>query len=429
MAYPESSDVTAGQPTAYQHYNNLRADALRLGALVTDGVNMGSLLASYHDNINLYYLATNRVRCMASAAAPACIVIGGVPLYADADVDLPAGSVPTGAAAIWYIFAVRSVGSTSFTLDVNTTATETTTRRLIGWFYWTGTAIAYGSVQSYWGAKYEEQGPRWFPHLCNGRLTLTTATPVTTADVTGAGTVYFTPFRGYQIGLYTPGGGWFVYQFTEVSISLSGKTAGTVHDIFIYDAGGSALTLELVQWSSATTRATALVTQDGVLVKSGSVNKRYLGTVYIIATGVTEDSVLNRCVWNYYNRLPRHIYDHDATANWTGPGSWRYWNNSSAHCFKTVIGVQEDVMQLNFVCKAGSAGVPAIGIGIDTTTAPSWGAGNVSSDSQTEFLYANYVGNPGIGYHYLALLEYCDSGLLYGAYSRRYSGAAGHILA
>ena len=41
------------------------------------------------------------------------------------------------------------------------------------------------------------------PQTLNGfRLTLTTATPVTTSDVTGATTLYLTPYSHNCIGLY-----------------------------------------------------------------------------------------------------------------------------------------------------------------------------------------------------------------------------------
>src|SRR6185436_9706895 len=39
--------------------------------------------------------------------------------------------------------------------------------------------------------------------VCDGRLTLTSGTPVTTGDVTAATTLYFTPNGGNQIALYT----------------------------------------------------------------------------------------------------------------------------------------------------------------------------------------------------------------------------------
>src|SRR4051812_49331438 len=60
-----------------------------------------------------------------------------------------------------------------------------------------------------------------YPQLLSpGRLTLTSGTPLTTSDVTAAGTVYFTPYNGNVIGLYD-GTDWLAIPFTEQSISLA----------------------------------------------------------------------------------------------------------------------------------------------------------------------------------------------------------------
>jgi hypothetical protein len=54
----------------------------------------------------------------------------------------------------------------------------------------------------------------------NGRLTLTSATPVTTSDVTAATTVYFALYNGDSISLYD-GTRWKKQRFTEVSIPVT----------------------------------------------------------------------------------------------------------------------------------------------------------------------------------------------------------------
>lgn len=57
------------------------------------------------------------------------------------------------------------------------------------------------------------------PGICDGRLTLTTATPVTTSDATST-TVYFTPYNGNKISLYD-GTRWKLYTFTEISLTVT----------------------------------------------------------------------------------------------------------------------------------------------------------------------------------------------------------------
>ena len=53
MTYPLSSAVSAGQPTAVDHYNNLRLDALYLGQAAADAVGMAALLNRWEQNLNL----------------------------------------------------------------------------------------------------------------------------------------------------------------------------------------------------------------------------------------------------------------------------------------------------------------------------------------------------------------------------------------
>lgn len=147
MTYPSSSDVAGGQPTLAAHYNNLRKDALYLGNLSTESIPIGSFIEGLVTGMKLEYLATNRVKVPHVAAAPAKIMIDGYLLQSYADVELSAGMF-SGTAATWYIFAVRASTST-FTLNVSTSAAVVPGTRLIGQCYWDGTNILAGSVYSY----------------------------------------------------------------------------------------------------------------------------------------------------------------------------------------------------------------------------------------------------------------------------------------
>jgi hypothetical protein len=145
--YPTSSDVTGGQSTLASHYNTLRADALRAGATAANAVNMGQLLEGYSKNVQLEYLASNKVRVPYSASAIPALMVYGYMLRLSANADL--GEAPSGAAATYYVFANRSTASTEFTLSVNTSPTPAEDQRCIGEFYWTGTAVRQGSIKSY----------------------------------------------------------------------------------------------------------------------------------------------------------------------------------------------------------------------------------------------------------------------------------------
>ncbi len=141
MTYPLSSTVSAGQPTAADHYNHLRQDALNLGQNEADVVNLGTFLKRYAAGVKLQYLSANRVRVPYTSSNPPTLMIDGCMLQSTGNVDLPSGLI-SGSAATWYIFAVRSVESSSFTLSTNTSPTEVTGTRLIGEVYWNGSSIA-----------------------------------------------------------------------------------------------------------------------------------------------------------------------------------------------------------------------------------------------------------------------------------------------
>jgi hypothetical protein len=253
--------------------------------------------------------------------------------------------------------------------------------------------------------------------VCEGRLTLTSGTPVTTTDVTAATSVYFTPFNGNQVALYD-GTRWRMYAFTELPLALGTLTSGKNYDVFLYDNAGT-LTLESLAWTSDTARATALTTQDGAYVKSGATTRRYLGTFRTTSTTTTEDSGGGtttqvggkRFLWNLFNRVPRYMAVIDTTNTWTyTTASWRQANGASGNKVEYVCGLAEDpvtvlvLQSMNYATGSYSAE----GVGVDSATARSglamvgYQAGTTAVDCA---LTATYQGIPGLGYHYLAWIE------------------------
>jgi len=248
---------------------------------------------------------------------------------------------------------------------------------------------------------------------CEGRLTLTTAVAVTTADVTGATTMYFTPYKGSRLALYDGTTGWDVLAFSEISLALGTLTSGLPYDVFVYNSSGTP-TLEFTAWSTGTARVTALVLQDGVYVKTGALTRRYLGTFVTTSTTATEDSIARRYVYNYYNRVVRKLKAFDATNSW----AWVTAAFQEARAGSTlgtsrvgfVIGVAEDVVTASSISVATvSSGtiVMSAGIGLDSATNVSDINGPivVGSANQVPSL-AMYRAVVAVGLHYLAWLEY-----------------------
>lgn len=171
-----------------------------------------------------------------------------------------------------------------------------------------------------------------------GRLTLTSATPVTATDVTTASTIYLTPYNGNQVALYDGVSSWSTYPLSEISLALGTLTSGLTYDVFLYNSAGVGLTLEKLAWTNSSNRATSVVLQNGVYSRSDSLTHRYAGTFYAVNTANTEDSKKNRFLYNLYNQVPRQGYVQDTTDHTYGSATTRYWNNNTSNKIQVVLG-------------------------------------------------------------------------------------------
>ena len=241
--------------------------------------------------------------------------------------------------------------------------------------------------------------------LCEGRLTLTSGVPITTSDVTAATTLYFTPFGGNRVALYN-GTSWSIYTFTERSLSLSGFIANTSYDIFLYDNAGT-LTLEATAWTNATTRATALVLQEGIYVRSGATTRRYLGTIRIGATtGQTEDNARRRFIYNEFNAVQRRVAALETTYSWDyATATWRAANNSTANRVEVVVGNLGPLIKLDLMVRMSSSGAGAAHtIAYDTTSSYTTGSmySNITTDGHVS---AHFTHATQLGYHFYQWVE------------------------
>jgi hypothetical protein len=249
-----------------------------------------------------------------------------------------------------------------------------------------------------------------------GRLTLTTALPVTTTDVTGASavTIFYTPYIHNQVPLYDGSTAWTRRTFAEISIAVPATTA-TMYDVFVYDNSGTAA-LELLAWTNDTTRATALVKQDGRWVKTGATTRLYLGSFRTgTVSGQTEDSLAKRLVWNFYNRVRRALNVTDATATWTyTTAGYRQANGSTANQVAAVVGVAEGAIDLRVVASATNTGAAPgvliyVGIGLDGVGAFVTGERTTPANAYTGAMgapSAHVVFVPSTGYHFYTWMEY-----------------------
>lgn len=267
-------------------------------------------------------------------------------------------------------------------------------------------ALTTGQVQAMLGS----------PILNDFRLTLTSGVPVTTADVTLANAIYCTPYTGNRISLYDGSSNWVTYSATEFSQGISGLTSGRPYDVFAY-ANSGVPTLEFLSWTNDSTRATALVYQNGILVKSGATTRRYLGTFYTTSTTTTEDSRLNRYLWNNNNRVSRRLQRTESTATWTySTATWRQANGSASNQLQVVTGVAEDNIDITVfgacAVATGTMNYGAVGVGLDSTSSPTGLQAPGTAGRDPGFYTsaeAAYRDVPAAGRHFFAWLEYAST--------------------
>ena len=251
-----------------------------------------------------------------------------------------------------------------------------------------------------------------YNNVCDFRLTLANLIPVPAVDVVGAATLYCTPYKGNRISLYN-GAAWDTILSAQFSIPLAALNNARPYDVFCFNNAGVA-TLELLTWTNDTVRATALVLQDGVLVKSGVSTRRYLGTFYTTGIASSEDSIANRYLWNYYNRVVRPMR-HTEPANTYAYTLFatRQANASVLNQLNMVVGVNEDMVDASIISAASNTNTGVIfgvGVGLDATGVISLGGlmpyGRTQVANLEIIVQAQWKGYVGVGRHFLSWNEF-----------------------
>lgn len=250
-----------------------------------------------------------------------------------------------------------------------------------------------------------------------GRLTLTSGAPVTSSDVTGAATVYYTPHAHDLICLWD-GTRWLWAAFAETSLALGTLTSGKNYDVFGYLSSG-ALALESLAWTNDGTRATAVTLQDGRWCKSGDKTRLLLGTFRTTSTTQTEDSAAKRFLSNAYNAVPRRLFtcpgyaDDNATTSYTITSTSNVEVNggtgSKVEAVFTLPGNLSAVSAWNLTTPAANAG--RIGLGLDSTANMRAEASLVTNTTYPA-VSLPYGEDVAAGYHYLTMLAQVGGGTM-----------------
>lgn len=205
-----------------------------------------------------------------------------------------------------------------------------------------------------------------------------------------------------------------------LSLALSGMTAGIPVDVFAREVSGT-VTLEIENWSTATTRANALALIHGYYRSTSNTRRMYLGT--ILPTSATQTAQrtapvagtsVHLGVWNMFNQAPLSFRMLGPQTSWTyTTNTWRQCNGSSSYQIDFVAGFSGTrgamSAHLGALARNSVNNVSRrVAFGLDSTTAPSAdcvvGFGNGPADLALP-MHSHIVTHPAAGKHSLTWIE------------------------
>lgn len=193
------------------------------------------------------------------------------------------------------------------------------------------------------------------PH--NGRLTLTSGSPVLTTSVTAATTIYLAPYLGNRTAVYTgTGSDWLPLAFDEISVAVP-STVYRPFDIFEHSSSGS-LALETVNWNQSTAAITGATNAIPIVITSNGHGLSNNDVVGIINVG---GNTAANGIWSVQNVLTNTFELEGSTGSgaYTAGGTWYKLNTTRA----TAITLQNG----RYV-KSGDTGKHYRGTGMTTAT-------------------------------------------------------------
>ena len=267
-----------------------------------------------------------------------------------------------------------------------------------------------------------------------GRITLTSGTPVMTTTTVNQTTVYYTPYAGDLVPLYD-GTNMVPTAFTELSQATTDTTKSPAaaannsnYDIFVWNDGGTIRATRGPAWTNDTTRSagTALTMVKGIYLNNASITNgpgasrgTYVGTIrtdgsaqvdYDFGSVTANWGPASFGVWNAYNRVRVSTFIGDTSDSWTYNVAltWRAPNgNTTTARVSTIRGLNEDGVDVRYHASgaAGAATYMIAGLGLNSTTAKSQRAAfNNTPTNQTE-MTASFSGLMGLGFNFISAIE------------------------
>ncbi len=263
------------------------------------------------------------------------------------------------------------------------------------------------------------------PFKPQGRLTLTTGTPVLTADVIAATVAYYTAYEGNQLPVWN-GSQFLPLTFpSDLTLSLtSAATANNIVDVFAINVSGSPVlgfgpvwgnsgagagargsgagTTQLVRMNGLWTNANIITLLNGASTYTAvpANQATYLASLFIDGTAgqvsCTQGYGQSRKwgVWNAYNRKRVLLQAGDPTSSWSYlTAAWRASNNASTNNITVFTGLPEEMARAVFCQAQGpneatTANTPnggLIGIGLNSTSSPSGRVGKTVNEATSNY--------------------------------------------
>lgn len=265
------------------------------------------------------------------------------------------------------------------------------------------------------------------------RLTLTSGTPLTEADVPNAVQVYVTPSDHDHIGIYS-GTNWLTQQYSELTVALdsdSGHTgyhqSGKNFDVFCAMSTGVVVAGTGPAWSSNTARGSGagtteleqfqgrLVNKNAITLRNGSttytINARcatFIGSFRCTANGQTSDIATKRFVSSLIP-ASRPMERREATTSWFySTAVARQANNNTANQLEWLNCLAGRTTRVDLLVTVFNSGATyrdvVVWLELDGNRVGNWSSRQTSSYYND--LTAQYRGCAGIGYHVMKWIEY-----------------------
>lgn len=274
----------------------------------------------------------------------------------------------------------------------------------------------------------------------DGRLTLTSGTPVMASSVSAATTLFYTPYAGNLIPIYD-GTNMVPTVFAELSVATTDTTknpaaigASKVNDWFVWNDSGTLRLSHGPDWTNDTTRSagTALTLVNGLLLNAvaitngpGASRGTYVGTTrsdassklnFIFGAAGTGGVAAQLMVWNAYNRVNVSTKVVDNAAFTASSSTIQMFHNAAGAMYVDfVLGAQTDSVNYSFGSECALVGVSgafvAVGFGQDSTTTVTGQRDRCSNPTTNTFAMGMKQSDtwlPPIGRHYVSLNQRSD---------------------